>query len=96
MIRQIDFRKLRVSQRGLRIVGVALVTVWLLIAITVLAIVQLVQTDFAVFYAAAATLREHTGSIYDIATITTTMQRHSITAHFHTLLISTRRCWRLC
>ena len=82
MIRQIDFRKLRVSQRGLRIVGVALVTVWLLVAITVLAFVQLVQTDFAVFYAAAATLREHTGSIYDIATITTTMQRHSITAHF--------------
>lgn len=69
---------LRVSHRVVTAVIVALVVAWLLFAASSLISLWSLQTDFSVFYSAAVTLRDHSGSIYDTSAITaTTLRYHS-------------------
>ncbi len=74
--------RFHLSSRGLKVIICTLIVVWLVFAAQALSLTSNDLTDFSVFYSAAAVVRDHSGSIYDISTIIATAQRHSSCALF--------------
>lgn len=72
-----------VPRRILFTLYIVVSAVWIIFAVEATLNAQHSFSDFAVFYAAAATLRDHSGSIYSISTIIATAQRHHAAYYYH-------------